>query len=511
MIKRALISVSDKRGIVKFAGELEKLGIEIISTGGTGETLEKAGIKVKAISDVTGFPECLDGRVKTLHPKIHGGILAKRDNPSHLDQLRNLNIDTIDLVVINLYPFRETIEREGTDLDLAIENIDIGGPAMIRAAAKNYKFVTVVTEKNDYGQIIDEIRQQGDVSAKTRFHLACKAFEHTASYDGMIASYLRGNRNDFPDSLTLTFEKYMDMRYGENPHQRAACYRSVPAEDGSILDFSQLNGKELSFNNINDVHGAVDLLREFSKPAVVGVKHANPCGVAQGRDIFEAYRKAYEADPVSIYGGIIAANRTIDGATAGEISRIFAEIIIAPDFTGDALEVLRKKKNLRILKLGGIDRGGQGIYDIKKVAGGILIQEKDSILYNRKDARWVTVHEPGLDLEEDLEFAMKVVKHTKSNGVVIVKDGQTVGIGPGQANRVTSLKLALDYAKEKARGAVIGSDAFFPFADWVEDAHRAGIRAVIQPGGSIRDEDSIKACNDKGIAMLFTGIRHFKH
>jgi phosphoribosylaminoimidazolecarboxamide formyltransferase/IMP cyclohydrolase len=547
MIKRALISVSDKTGIAEFAKELEQAGIEIISTGGTAKTLSDAGVKVVNVSDITGFPECLDGRVKTLHPKIHGGLLAIRNNPEHMKQIKELGIEPIDMVIINLYPFKKTILKENTTLEEAIENIDIGGPTMIRAAAKNYQDVVVIVDPADYKSVADEIRQSGDVSLQNKFKLACKVFEHTCHYDTLIAGYLRkqqiqgdlfdsmsssrdnnscdcnssgcscndnecGEVSIFPDTLTLTFEKVQDMRYGENPHQKAVFYKEIGKNKGCLTNARQLHGKELSFNNINDTNGALDLLKEFDEPTIVAVKHANPCGVASAENIYEAYLKAYEADPVSIFGGIVAANREIDAKTAEEIHKIFVEIVIAPSFSKEALDILTKKKNIRILELDDIStKLPKNAYDMKKVSGGLLVQERDSELINMDDIKYITDKRPDNKQMEDLIFALKVVKHTKSNAIVVVKDKQTVGIGPGQANRVTSAKIALDYAKEKAKGAVLASDAFFPFPDWVEPAASAGIKAVIQPGGSIRDQESIDACNEKGIAMVFTGMRHFKH
>lgn len=521
MIKRALISVSDKSGIVDFARELEQLGVEILSTGGTERALKNAGIKVKNVSEVTGFPECLDGRVKTLHPKIHGGILAIRDNREHMEQIEELGIEPIDMVVINLYPFKETILKKNASMEDAIENIDIGGPAMIRAAAKNYKDVVVVVNPSDYRPVLDEIKNMGDVDIKTRFGLACKVFEHTGHYDTLVAAYLKekafeggviGDESFFPGTITMTFEKVQDMRYGENPHQKAVFYKEVTAKEGCIANAIQLHGKELSYNNINDTNGALDLLKEFDEPTVVAVKHANPCGVGSAGSIYEAYIKAYEADPVSIFGGIVAANREIDGETAKEISKIFVEIVIAPSYTENALDILTRKKNIRILKLDGITRKpSRRDFDMKKVSGGILVQECNTELVNMNDIKYVTSQKPDEKQMEDLIFAMKVVKHTKSNAIVLVKNKQTVGIGPGQANRVTSVKIALDYAKEKAKGAVLASDAYFPFPDWIEMAASSGIMAVMQPGGSIRDQESIDGCNEKGIAMVFTGMRHFKH
>lgn len=514
MIKRALISVSDKNGIVEFAKELDNLGVEIISTGGTAKVLSDNGIKVINISDVTGFPECLDGRVKTLHPNVHGGILAMRSNPDHLKQIKDLGIEPIDMVVINLYPFKETILKGHILLEEAIENIDIGGPTMLRAAAKNYQDVVVVVDPSDYKMVLDEIKTTKDMSVKTKFKLAYKVFEHTSHYDTLIAKYLRDKtgEEEFPETLSLTFEKVQDMRYGENPHQKAVFYKEVGANIGNLVSAKQHHGKELSYNNINDANGALELLKEFDEPAVVAVKHANPCGVASGKDIYEAYLKAYEADPVSIFGGIIAANREIDGKTAEEINKIFIEIIIAPSYTKEALEILTQKKNIRILELDNIaTKLPAGTYDMKKVAGGLLVQNYNNELLDIDKLEYVTEKKPTKEELEDMIFGMKVVKHTKSNAIVLAKNKQSIGIGPGQSNRIMAAKIAIEYAGESAKGAVMASDAFFPFPDCVEEAAKAGVTAIIQPGGAKRDQESIDACNKYGIAMVFTGMRHFKH
>lgn len=513
MIKRALISVSDKTGIIELAGELAKHGVEIISTGGTAKALAGAGIKVTNISDVTGFPECLDGRVKTLHPNVHGGLLAIRNNPEHMKQIKELGIEPVDLVVINLYPFKQTILKGHVELEEAIENIDIGGPTMLRAAAKNYQDVVVIVDPADYGQVIDEMKASG-VSIKTKFKLAYKVFEHTSHYDTLIAKYLRDKLGEefFPETLSLTFEKVQDMRYGENPHQKAVFYKEVGADIGCITNSVQLHGKELSYNNINDTNGAIELLKEFDEPTVVAVKHANPCGVASAETIYEAYVKTYEADPVSIYGGIIAANREIDAKTAEEINKIFVEIVIAPSFTKEALDILTTKKNIRVLKLDNIAaRLPAGTYDMKKVGGGLLVQNYNNELLNIDELKYVTDKKPDAGQLEELIFAMKVVKHTKSNGITVAKGKQTIGVGPGQLNRIMAAKIAFEYGGERTKGAVMASDAFFPFPDCVEAAAKAGIAAIIQPGGAMRDQESIDACNKYGIAMVFTGMRHFKH
>lgn len=514
MAKRALLSVSDKSGIVDFAKGLLELGFEIVSTGGTKRTLAEAGLPVTGVSEITGFPECLDGRVKTLHPKIHAGILAMRSNPEHMQQLSELGVDTIDVVAINLYPFKETIQKENVTLEDAIENIDIGGPTMIRAAAKNYQDVAVVVDPADYETVLSEYREKGAVCRDTKFYLAYKVFEHTAAYDTLISTYLRKTigKELFPQKLSLTFEKVQDMRYGENPHQQAVFYKEIGACSGTLSAAKQLHGKELSYNNINDTNGALDLVKEFTEPAVVACKHANPCGVGIGADIFEAYQKAYEGDPVSIFGGIIAANREIDGATAEEMSKIFLEIIVAPSFSAEAMEILTKKQNIRLLELPTIsERPEKNDFDMKKVMGGLLVQQRDNELYSEEDWQVVTKAQPTEEQIRDLKFAWKVVKHAKSNAIAVAKDSMSLGIGPGQTNRVMAARIALDYAGERAQGASLASDAFFPFPDTVEEAAKAGIQAIIQPGGSKRDQESIDACDRHGIAMVFVGKRHFKH
>ena len=510
---RALLSVSDKTGIVEFARELENLGVTIISTGGTHKKLEESGIAVTGISDVTGFPECLDGRVKTLHPAVHGGILAMRDKPEHMKQLADLGIETIDIVAINLYPFKETILKPGVTLEDAIENIDIGGPTMLRSAAKNHKDVVVICDPADYETVIDELKKNKTVSYDTKYRLALKVFQHTAAYDAMISDYLRKQIGaELPDNLTVTFEKVQELRYGENPHQKASYYKEIQPADGSLVKAEQLHGKELSFNNINDTNGALAALREFSEPTVVAVKHANPCGVGTGSDIYTAYKRAYDCDPTSIFGGIVAANRPIDKATAEEINKIFIEIVIAPDFTDEAMEILTQKKNIRLLKLPDIEnKEAAGEIDIKKVSGGLLVQGVDDILFDENALNVVTDRAPTEKEMEDLRLAMKVVKHIKSNGIVIAKDQATVGIGPGQVNRIWAVENAIRQANTSLEGSVLASDAFFPFDDCVTAAAKAGVTASIQPGGSIRDQESIDKANELGIAMVFCGIRHFKH
>lgn len=533
---RALISVSDKTGIVEFARELKKLSVEIISTGGTYRKLKEEGVEVTEISELTGFPECLDGRVKTLHPKVHAGILAMRSNPEHMKQLKELGIEPIDLVVVNLYPFKETIMKEGVTRAEAVENIDIGGPSMLRAAAKNYQDVAVVTDPADYETVLTELRENGAVSPDTKFRLMQRVFEHTAAYDAMIAAYLKKERGDtdFSDTLTLTFEKLQDMRYGENPHQKAAFYRDPGRKTGSITDAVQLNGKELSFNNINDTNGALELLKEFTDPTVVACKHGNPCGVGSVRvskeaseeidtveteeeAILKAWNKAFAADKVSIYGGICVINRKVTKDLAEAMKPVFLEVVVAPDYEEEALALFKEKKNLRLLKLEGISVPQEkNSLDLKKVNGGLIAQTIDSELYEEAELKVVTRKQPTKREWEDMRFGMRLVKYTKSNGIVIVKNTQSVGIGPGQVNRVWAAKQCIEHAKEliseeALKGAVLASDAFFPFSDTVEAAHEAGVTAIIQPGGSIRDQESIDKADEYGIAMVFTGMRHFRH
>ena len=522
MKKRAIISLTDKTGVVEFARELDALGYEILSTGGTWKVINEAGVPVTQVSDITGFPECLDGRVKTLHPMIHAGILAMRSNPEHMEQIEKLGVTPIDIVAINLYAFKDTILKPGVTREDAIENIDIGGPTMLRAAAKNYQDVSVIVDPADYATVIDELKANGKVSVDTNLKLAYKVFNHTAAYDTLIQSYLRKETGMpiFPEKLSLTYEKVQDMRYGENPQQAGAFYKEIGnGFEGTLAYAEQLHGKELSYNNINDTNGALECLKEFDEPCVVAVKHANPCGVGVGDDIYTAYMRAYKADPVSIFGGIIACNRKVDAATAAEINKIFVEIVIAPDFDAEAIEILTAKKNIRVLHLPEIAKPNtKDMMDMKRVAGGLLIQERDIGVLDEDNLTVVTEKAPTAEQMADLKFAMKVVKHTKSNAIVLAKNGITTGIGPGQTNRITALELAIRYAndlegaeKDRAAGSVMASDAFFPFSDCVEAAHKAGITAIIQPGGSIRDQDSIDAANKYGIAMVFTGIRHFKH
>ncbi len=514
---KALISVSDKTGIVEFAKELEKKGIEIISTGGTYKKLKEEGVNAIEISELTGFPECLDGRVKTLHPKVHAGILAMRSNENHMKQLQDLNIDTIDFVVVNLYPFKQTILKDNVTRAEAVENIDIGGPTMLRSAAKNYQDVAVITDPKDYEIVLNELNNNGKVSVDTKFYLMQKVFEHTANYDAMICKYIKEQRNDdsFPNELTLTFEKVQDMRYGENPHQKGALYKEIGKCKGSLTTAKQLNGKELSFNNINDTNGALELLKEFDEPTIVACKHGNPCGVGSSNNIYTAWKKAYEADKVSIFGGIVVSNREITKEVAEEMKEIFLEVVVAPAFAPEALELLLTKKNLRILELPDITvKQPETAYDIKKINGGMIVQTIDSKLLDEYEV--VTKRTPTDKELEDMLFTLKIVKYVKSNGIALGKDKQSIGIGPGQVNRIWAAKQSIEHSKELindtiVNGAVLASDAFFPFADCVEAAHDAGITAIVQPGGSVRDQESIDKCNEYGIAMIFTKMRHFRH
>ncbi len=512
MIKRALISVSDKSGLVQFAQGLAALGVEIVSTGGTAKTLREAGVPVTYISDVTGFPEILGGRVKTLHPNVHGGILALR-NEEHLQQLQEHHITPIDLVVVNLYPFRETIAKPGVTLADAIENIDIGGPTMVRAAAKNHAYVGIVVNPSRYGQVLEALQQDGKLGEALRLELAREAFAHTASYDTAIANYLSGvmGKEEFQPEFNLSLVKAQNLRYGENPHQRAAFYQDPTVTGPCIANARQLNGKELSYNNILDANSALELVREFSEPCVVIIKHNNPCGTALAETLADAYRKAYETDTVSAFGGIVALNREVDAEVAAEMAKIFLEAVVAPDFAPEALEILCQKPNLRVLKTGDLGQQTTDELEVRKVNGGLLVQQTDRVVVDFEELKVVTERQPDPAEMKELLLAMTVVKHVKSNAIVLAKEGQIIGVGAGQMNRVGSARIAYQQAGEKARGSVLASDAFFPFRDTVDEAAKFGIKAIIQPGGSIRDEESIKACNEHGIAMVFTGIRHFKH
>lgn len=506
MTKRALISVSDKTNIVEFAKGLEKYGFEIISTGGTFTYLKNNGVACISIEDVTHFPEILEGRVKTLHPKIHGGLLSKRGNELHNKHVAENNIEYIDLVCVNLYPFEATVKKEGVSEEEIIENIDIGGPSMLRSAAKNFNDVTVVTDIRDYDRILNEL-ENGGITLATRRSLAIKVFNTTASYDAAIANYFNKADNLIPEKLTLSYTLEDTLRYGENPHQKAYHYVQDNNESYALQNAVQLHGKEMSYNNIQDASAALDILAEFDEIACVAVKHMNPCGVAIGKDVFEAYSRAYDADPVSIFGGIVAVNGVVDKATAEKMHSIFLEIILAVDYDDEALEILTKKKNLRIYKLG--DKNNNHEQQIKSVRGGILVQDFNSELAESYEV--VTDKQPTEEQMSDLEFGLKIVKHVKSNAIVVVKNGQTLGIGAGQMNRVGSCKIALEQAGALADGAVLASDAFFPMRDSADLAAEYNIAAIVQPGGSIRDQESIDACNEKGVAMLFSKIRHFKH
>jgi phosphoribosylaminoimidazolecarboxamide formyltransferase/IMP cyclohydrolase len=513
-VKRALISVSDKTGVVEFARGLVELGAEVVSTGGTAGTLREAGVPVTYISEVTGFPEILDGRVKTLHPAVHGGILALR-REEHLSALAKLNITPIDLVAVNLYPFRETVAKPGVTLPEAMENIDIGGPAMVRSAAKNFTGVLVIVNPARYGEVLEALRR-GKAGNEMRMSLAKEAFAHTASYDAAINAYLEGPEQEqeqelFPVAWNISARRAQLLRYGENPHQQAAFYKDPAVVGPCAGNAVQLAGKELSYNNILDLNAAFELVREFDQPAAVIVKHSNPCGCACAVETAAAYKKALECDPVSAYGGIVALNRVVDSAVAREMFKIFLEVVIAPGFEAGAREILMKKPSLRLLETGAITGQTSDRLDIRKVNGGILVQEADRAVIELPEIKVVTKRQPAREEIDELIFAMTVVKHVKSNAIVLTKERTLVGVGAGQMNRVGAARIALEQAGEKACGAVLGSDAFFPFSDTVEEAARAGITAIIQPGGSVRDEESIKAADEHGMAMVFTGMRHFRH
>ncbi|MEY8730673.1 bifunctional phosphoribosylaminoimidazolecarboxamide formyltransferase/IMP cyclohydrolase [Peribacillus frigoritolerans] len=511
MKKRALISVSDKTGIVEFAQGLIEAGFEIISTGGTKKTLQDNGIEVIGISDVTGFPEILDGRVKTLHPNVHGAVLAKHDDKSHAAQLAEHNIEPIQLVCVNLYPFQATISKPEVTVEDAIENIDIGGPTMLRSSAKNHEYVTVIVDSNDYPTVLAELKQIGGVSKTTNRRLAAKVFRHTAAYDAVISEYMTELADEEnPESLTVTYELKQSLRYGENPHQKAAFYKKPLGSVFSIAEANQLHGKELSYNNINDADAALQIVKEFNEPAAVAVKHMNPCGVGVGATILEAYEKAYEADATSIFGGIIALNREVDKATAEKLHEIFLEIIIAPGFTQEAVEVLTSKKNLRLLTI-DFDAVKKPERKLTSIEGGLLIQDQDAHSLKDAEVKVATKREPTPEEWKAMELGWKIVKHVKSNAIVVCNDQMTLGVGAGQMNRVGAAKIALEQAGERATGSALASDAFFPMDDTVEAAAKAGVTAIIQPGGSVKDEDSIKKADEYGITMVFTGIRHFKH
>ena len=515
---KALISVSDKTGVVEFAKGLVALGWEILSTSGTMKLLKESGVPVTSVSDVTGFPEICDGRVKTLHPKIHGALLARRDIPEHMKELKDNDIDTIDLVCVNLYPFRETIAKPDVTMEDAVEHIDIGGPSMLRSAAKNWESVTVVCNPADYEMILSEIKADGNTTRETRLKLSAKAYTHTAEYDMAISTYMRAQAG-LPEKLFLEYDLKQELRYGENPHQEAKFFASTVKEPFSLATAEQLNGKELSYNNIQDANATLNIAREFDEPFCVGVKHMNPCGSATGKTIAEAWKKAYEADKTSIFGGIVAANREIDLETAQMLKPIFLEIVMAPSFAPDALELLCTKKNLRVLKV-DMSKDNTVRKQYVSMNGGMLVQDRDINTKPVSAEQCVTEAKPTTEQLADLEFAWKIVKHVKSNAIVVAKNGMTYGVGAGQMNRIGSAEIALKQAqatlKEEGKdimteGLVLASDGFFPFNDCVALAAEYGIKAIVQPGGSIRDEDSVKLADEKGITMLFTGERHFKH
>ncbi|MGE7843249.1 bifunctional phosphoribosylaminoimidazolecarboxamide formyltransferase/IMP cyclohydrolase [Lysinibacillus sp. NPDC093712] len=508
MTKRALISVSNKDGILEFAKELVALGYEILSTGGTKKMLQDNDVAVTAVDEVTKFPEILDGRVKTLNPMIHGGLLGKFDDASHQAQMNEHGIEPIEIVCVNLYPFVETISKPNVTWDDAIENIDIGGPTMLRSAAKNHQYVTVIVDSNDYATVLEELKATGATTIETRRKLAAKVFRHTAAYDSYISNHL--TEEAFPESLTLTYELKQNLRYGENPHQKAAFYQKRLGSDFSLAYATQLHGKELSYNNIQDGNAALQIVKEFEMPAAVAVKHMNPCGVGTGVTLEEAFDKAYAADSTSIFGGIIALNQEVDAATAEKLSHIFLEIIIAPAFSQEALDILTQKKNIRLLTI-PFEQAKKDQFNVVSVEGGLLVQEPDSYGFADADIKVVTDREPTHEEWEALQLGWSVVKHVKSNAIVVTDSQMTLGVGAGQMNRVGAAKIAFEQAGDKAKGASLASDAFFPMSDTVEAAHAAGITAIIQPGGSIKDQDSIDKANEYGIAMVFTGVRHFKH
>ncbi|SFN39501.1 phosphoribosylaminoimidazolecarboxamide formyltransferase / IMP cyclohydrolase [Formivibrio citricus] len=517
-ITRALISVSDKTGVVEFAQALAEAGVEILSTGGTAKLLAEKKIPVIEVADYTGFPEMLDGRVKTLHPKIHGGILGRRDLPSHVAKMAEHGIGNIDLVCVNLYPFEATIAKPDCQFDDAIENIDIGGPAMVRSAAKNHAHVAIVTDAADYQPLIDEMKaNDGALTLNTRRQLAKKAFSHTAAYDGAISNYLtalsdNGETQAYPQRLNLQFEKVQDMRYGENPHQSAAFYRDLDPAAGSLATYKQYQGKELSYNNIADADAAWECVKQFDEPACVIVKHANPCGVAVGKDSYTAYQLAFATDTTSAFGGIIAFNREVDEDTVELVSKQFLEVLIAPAYTPAARELLAKKQNVRVLEV-PVELGSNR-FDVKRVGGGLLVQTPDSHILKLEDLKVVTKKQPTAEQLKDLLFAWNVAKFVKSNAIVFCGKGQTLGIGAGQMSRVDSTKIAAIKAKNAGlglSGSVCASDAFFPFRDGVDVIAENGVSAIIQPGGSMRDEEVIAAADEHGIAMVVTGVRHFRH
>ncbi|MEA3086469.1 MAG: phosphoribosylaminoimidazolecarboxamide formyltransferase / cyclohydrolase [Paraburkholderia sp.] len=521
MIKQALISVSDKSGIVDFAKSLSDLGVKILSTGGTAKLLADAGLSVTEVADYTGFPEMLDGRVKTLHPKVHGGILARRDLPEHMAALEKHDIPTIDLLVVNLYPFVQTVSKEECSLEDAIENIDIGGPTMLRSAAKNHRDVTVVVDPADYAVVLDEMRANNNTLAyKTNFRLATKVFAHTAQYDGAITNYLtsltdelqHASRNAYPATFNLAFNKVQDLRYGENPHQSAAFYRDLVVPAGALANYNQLQGKELSYNNIADSDAAWECVKTFDVPACVIVKHANPCGVAVGADANEAYAKAFQTDPTSAFGGIIAFNREVDETAAQAVAKQFVEVLIAPSFSAEARQVFAAKQNVRLLEIALGE--GHNAFDLKRVGGGLLVQSLDSKNVQPRELRVVTKRHPTPKEMNDLLFAWRVAKYVKSNAIVFCGNGMTLGVGAGQMSRVDSARIASIKAQNAGltlTGSAVASDAFFPFRDGLDVVVAAGATCVIQPGGSVRDDEVVSAADEHNIAMVLTGVRHFRH
>ena len=511
MAKRALVSVSDKTGLVDFVSGLQAAGWEIIATGGTQKLLENSGIKTIGISDVTGFPEICDGRVKTLHPKVHGGLLARRDEESHLQALRENGIEFIDLVCVNLYPFRQTIAKEGVSMADAIENIDIGGPSMLRSAAKNYSDVTVVCDPADYDAILAEINATGNTTVETRLQLSAKAYTHTAQYDACIATYMR-EKAGLNEKLFLEFDLKQGLRYGENPHQSAKFYASTTETAFSLASGKQLQGKEMSYNNIQDANAALNIARDFQKPFCVALKHMNPCGAAVAETIEEAWQKAYEADTVSIYGGIVICNRTITKEIALGMKPIFLEIVIAPDFTDEAMEIFATKKNLRVIQV-DMTPSNEPINQYVSVNGGLLVQHLDTQIETIAPEMCATKVQPDAATLEDMQFGWNIVKHVKSNAIVVVKNGQTLGVGAGQMNRVGSAEIAMKqaHAAGVTEGLILASDGFLPFDDTVALAAQYGVTAIVQPGGSIRDNDCVVKADELGICMLMTGTRHFKH
>lgn len=521
----ALISVSDKTGIVELAQALHAAGVRLLSTGGTAKLLADQGLPVTEVAQVTGFPEMLDGRVKTLHPKVHGGLLARRDVPEHMAALQQHGIDTIDILVVNLYPFEQTVAKPGCTLEDAIENIDIGGPAMVRSAAKNWKDVAVLTDAAQYQGVIDELKAAGQVSRKTKFALSVAAFNRISNYDAAISDYLSslqedGSRSAFAAQANGRFVKLQDLRYGENPHQQAAFYRDLYPAPGSLVTAQQVQGKELSYNNIADADAAWECVKSFDVPACVIVKHANPCGVALGKDPLEAYSKAFQTDPTSAFGGIIAFNRPLDAAAAQAVSKQFVEVLMAPEFSPEALQVFQAKANVRLLKIALPPGGarpwdkGQNLMDIKRVGSGLLMQTADNHELTLADLKVVTEKQPTQQELQDLLFAWKVAKYVKSNAIVFCKDGMTMGVGAGQMSRLDSARIAsikAQHAKLSLQGTVVASDAFFPFRDGLDVVVDAGASCVIQPGGSMRDAEVIAAANERGVAMVFSGVRHFRH